>query len=133
MLQFAGGPGRPALRLLLLLHDDAEREFDYTAGDGEGASREHDGAERSGISAMTVERIIRVRAPPSVGHVTSSSSAGPGDKSQDHPARVRCDHPPSRHGEREASSQAFRPEVETWDKTASSGRSCRSRTASIRA
>jgi len=31
MLQFAGGPGRPALRLLLL-HDDADREFDYTAG-----------------------------------------------------------------------------------------------------
>jgi phosphoserine phosphatase len=31
MLQFAGGPGRPALRLLLL-HDDKEREFDYTAG-----------------------------------------------------------------------------------------------------
>jgi hypothetical protein len=31
MLQYAGGQGRPALRLLLL-HDDAEREFDYTAG-----------------------------------------------------------------------------------------------------
>lgn len=31
MLQFAGGPGKPALRLLLL-HDDKEREFDYTAG-----------------------------------------------------------------------------------------------------
>ncbi len=31
MLQFAGGPRRPALRLLLL-HDDKEREFDYTAG-----------------------------------------------------------------------------------------------------
>lgn len=31
MLRYAGGPGRPALRLLLL-HDDAEREFDYTAG-----------------------------------------------------------------------------------------------------
>jgi hypothetical protein len=30
-LQFAGGPSRPALRLLVL-HDDAEREFDYTAG-----------------------------------------------------------------------------------------------------
>ncbi|CCH76481.1 putative nonspecific acid phosphatase [Nostocoides japonicum T1-X7] len=30
MLQFAGG-GRPALRLLVL-HDDAEREFDYTTG-----------------------------------------------------------------------------------------------------
>jgi hypothetical protein len=31
MLQFAGGATRPALRLLVL-HDDAEREFDYTAG-----------------------------------------------------------------------------------------------------
>lgn len=31
MLQFAGGPSRPALRLLLL-HDDASREFDYVAG-----------------------------------------------------------------------------------------------------
>jgi hypothetical protein len=30
MLRFAGGGG-PALRLLLL-HDDSEREFDYTAG-----------------------------------------------------------------------------------------------------
>jgi hypothetical protein len=31
MLQYAGGPSRPALRLLLA-HDDAEREFDYAAG-----------------------------------------------------------------------------------------------------
>jgi phosphoserine phosphatase len=31
MLQFAGQPGRPALRLLVL-HDDPEREFDYTTG-----------------------------------------------------------------------------------------------------
>jgi phosphoserine phosphatase len=31
MLQFAGGKSRPALRLLVL-HDDAEREFDYVAG-----------------------------------------------------------------------------------------------------
>jgi hypothetical protein len=31
MLQFAGGAGRPALRLLVL-HDDPEREFAYTAG-----------------------------------------------------------------------------------------------------
>ncbi|MGK2882136.1 MAG: HAD family hydrolase [Mycobacterium sp.] len=31
MLMFSGKPGRPALRLLVL-HDDAEREFDYTAG-----------------------------------------------------------------------------------------------------
>ncbi len=31
MMRFARAPGRPALRLLVL-HDDAEREFDYTAG-----------------------------------------------------------------------------------------------------
>jgi phosphoserine phosphatase len=31
MLRYAGGPSRPALRLLVL-HDDHEREFDYTAG-----------------------------------------------------------------------------------------------------
>ena len=31
MLQFTGGQGRPALRLLLL-HDDKAREFDYVAG-----------------------------------------------------------------------------------------------------
>jgi hypothetical protein len=31
MPQYAGGKGRPAPRLLVL-HDDAEREFDYTAG-----------------------------------------------------------------------------------------------------
>jgi phosphoserine phosphatase len=31
MLRYAGGPSRPGLRLLVL-HDDPEREFDYTAG-----------------------------------------------------------------------------------------------------
>jgi hypothetical protein len=31
MLTFATQPGRPSLRLLVL-HDDPEREFDYTAG-----------------------------------------------------------------------------------------------------
>jgi hypothetical protein len=31
MLQLAGGPGRPALRLLVS-HDDPERETEYTAG-----------------------------------------------------------------------------------------------------
>ena len=31
MLMYAGRPGKPSLRLLVL-HDDAEREFDYTAG-----------------------------------------------------------------------------------------------------
>ena len=31
MLRYAGGKGRLGLRLLVL-HDDAEREFDYTTG-----------------------------------------------------------------------------------------------------
>jgi hypothetical protein len=31
MLRFAGGPNRPALRLLVL-HDDPERDFDYVKG-----------------------------------------------------------------------------------------------------
>lgn len=31
MLRFAGGKGRPALRLLVL-HDDSDREFDYVKG-----------------------------------------------------------------------------------------------------
>jgi hypothetical protein len=31
MLEYAGGSSRPALRLLVL-HDDEEREFAYTAG-----------------------------------------------------------------------------------------------------
>jgi hypothetical protein len=31
MLQFAGGRGKPSLRLLLL-HDDKSREFDYVSG-----------------------------------------------------------------------------------------------------
>ena len=31
MLRFAGGPSRPGLGLLVL-HDDPEREFDYTSG-----------------------------------------------------------------------------------------------------
>ena len=31
MLKFAGGPRRPGLKLLVL-HDDADREFDYVGG-----------------------------------------------------------------------------------------------------
>jgi haloacid dehalogenase-like hydrolase len=41
MLRFARGPKHPALRLLLL-HDDAEREFDYTAGAEEALARATD-------------------------------------------------------------------------------------------
>jgi hypothetical protein len=48
MLRFAGGPSRPGLRLLVL-HDDPEREFDYTAGAEralEEAERRVDGGQR---------------------------------------------------------------------------------------
>ena len=38
MLHYAGGPGRPSLRLLVL-HDDAEREFDYVAGSEQALDR----------------------------------------------------------------------------------------------
>lgn len=40
MLRYAGGPARPALRLLVL-HDDPEREFDYTAGAEESLEQAH--------------------------------------------------------------------------------------------
>jgi FMN phosphatase YigB (HAD superfamily) len=40
MLAHVGGPSRPALRLLLL-HDDPEREFDYTAGAETSLERAH--------------------------------------------------------------------------------------------
>jgi hypothetical protein len=41
MLRFANGPTHPALRLLLL-HDDAEREFDYIAGAEDALKRAED-------------------------------------------------------------------------------------------
>jgi phosphoglycolate phosphatase-like HAD superfamily hydrolase len=41
MLRFARGPTHPALRLLLL-HDDAERDFDYTAGAEDALARAAD-------------------------------------------------------------------------------------------
>jgi len=51
MLQFAELPGRPGLRLLVL-HDDPEREFDYTAG----AERALEEAERRGWTVVSVKR-----------------------------------------------------------------------------
>ena len=50
MLQFAGGASRPALRLLVL-HDDAEREFDYTAG----AERALEQAEKQDWTVVSVK------------------------------------------------------------------------------
>lgn len=49
MLSFAGGPRRPALRLLLN-HDDAEREFDYAKG----AEKALDVAAAQGWSVISI-------------------------------------------------------------------------------
>jgi hypothetical protein len=51
MLQFAGGPSRPGLSLLVL-HDDPEREFDYVAG----AERALEAAEAKGWTVVSVKR-----------------------------------------------------------------------------
>ena len=51
MLQFAGGPSRPGLGLLVL-HDDPEREFDYVAG----AERALEEAEAKGWTVVSVKR-----------------------------------------------------------------------------
>ncbi len=50
MLRYAGGGSRPALRLLLL-HDDAEREFAYTAG----AERSLDEAAAHGWTVVSMK------------------------------------------------------------------------------
>ena len=50
MLEFTHHPDRPTLRLLVL-HDDAEREFDYTAG----AERALDQAEADGWTVVSIK------------------------------------------------------------------------------
>jgi phosphoserine phosphatase len=50
MLQYAGGQSRPGLRLLLL-HDDEEREFDYTAG----AERSLEIADAKGWTVVSIK------------------------------------------------------------------------------
>ena len=51
MLAFAGGPSAPALRLLIV-HDDAEREFDYMAG----AEKVLDAAQTHGWTTVSMQR-----------------------------------------------------------------------------
>jgi phosphoglycolate phosphatase-like HAD superfamily hydrolase len=51
MLAFAGGPSAPALRLLVV-HDDAEREFDYMAG----AEKVLDAAQTHDWTAISMKR-----------------------------------------------------------------------------
>jgi len=50
MLAFTGGPSLPALRLLVL-HDDAKREFDYIAG----AEKALDAAQTHGWSIVSIQ------------------------------------------------------------------------------
>ena len=50
MHRFAGGRDRPALRLLVL-HDDAEREFDYVKGEERALAR----AETDGWTVVSVK------------------------------------------------------------------------------
>ena len=50
MLMYTGTPATPSLRLLVL-HDDAEREFDYTAG----AERALDHAEQYGWTVVSIK------------------------------------------------------------------------------
>jgi phosphoserine phosphatase len=51
MLRFAGGPSRPALRLLVL-HDDPDREFEYTTG----AETSLERAEADGWTVVSITR-----------------------------------------------------------------------------
>jgi phosphoserine phosphatase len=51
MLRYAGGPSRAALRLLVL-HDDPEREFDYTAG----AEKSLERASTEGWTVVSIKR-----------------------------------------------------------------------------
>ena len=50
MLHYAGTPSRPGLRLLLL-HDDPQREFDYTAGAEQSLER----ADREGWTVVSIK------------------------------------------------------------------------------
>ena len=50
MLTFSGGPSLPALQLLVL-HDDAKREFDYVAG----AEKSLDAAQTQGWTIVSMK------------------------------------------------------------------------------
>ncbi len=52
MLEFAHHPNRPTLRLLLL-HDDAEREFDYRVGAEQALSQ----AEADGWTVVSIKSL----------------------------------------------------------------------------
>ena len=50
MLDFTQHPGKPSLRLLIL-HDDSQREFDYTSGAEQALER----ADKSGWTIVSIE------------------------------------------------------------------------------
>ncbi len=58
MLAFTGGPSLPALRMLVL-HDDATREFDYVAG----AEKALESAQAHGWTIVSIERDWRTVFP----------------------------------------------------------------------
>ena len=60
MLTFAGGPARAALRLLVV-HDDANREFDYAAG----AEKALSAAQTHGWTTISVKHDWRTVFPTS--------------------------------------------------------------------
>ena len=76
MLRYAGGKGRPALRLLLL-HDDDEREFAYTAG---AETSLQTAAEQRLDGRQHQERLgdrVRRLSPRQPGEITRYGRAGP--------------------------------------------------------
>jgi hypothetical protein len=60
MLTFAGGPSLPALRLLIV-HDDADREFAYTAG----AEKALDAAQTFGWRTVSMKNAWQTIFPTS--------------------------------------------------------------------
>jgi hypothetical protein len=76
MLQFAGGPARPALRLLVL-HDDDEREFAYVAG----AERSIELARECGWTIVSMRRdwntLFRPTAGSDPGGPAPAAESGP--------------------------------------------------------
>lgn len=58
MLHYAGSPARPGLRLLVL-HDDSEREFDYTAGAEQSLER----ASADGWTVISIKRDWATASP----------------------------------------------------------------------
>ena len=78
MLHYAGGPSPPGLRLLLL-HDDPEREFDYTAG----AEKSLERADEEGWTVVSIKNDWRT--------VFADAGAEPASSSRDKALREHPD------------------------------------------